>query len=237
MEVVEDIKVEENAPVIQNETETLPSDATLNSTSSITLKRKVDSVDEKGSETGLPAAVKPKKSSRKSLQSQFRSPAWFSTESVHFLEIRSLPEFFSRKDDGAALGEDYMKSRNFIVGLYSSNPFVYLSATECRKRIAGDACAIIKIHNFLDVSGVINFNVKSDCRPTLTPSHLSAVPGIMDRSSSSPPLPLHTPGSLSVKDAPKYTGIFSLISSNQIFYIDLEIRNRRFANNPLLFDS
>ena len=210
MDVVEDVKIEENAPVVQNETETLPPDATtLNSISSTTLKRKIDGVEEKGSEMVSPVVVKSKKSSRKSLQSQFRSPAWFSTESVHFLEIRSLPEFFSIKDDGAGLGEDYIKSRNFMVSLYASNPFVYLSATECRKRIAGDACAIIKIHSFLDVSGVINFNVKSDCRPTLTAAPFATFPGVVDRSSSSPPLPLHTPGSLSAQEAPKSSGIHS----------------------------
>jgi SWIRM domain/SWIRM-associated domain at the N-terminal len=142
-----------------------------NATGNPSLKRKADSPDE----ISLSVAGKPKKGSRKSLQSQLKSPIWFSTESVNSLEITNLPEFFSPQPEaGTANTDTYIEIRNFIVTLYSSNPYVFLSATECRRRIAGDVCVILKIHNFLDSFGVINFNVKSDCRPTLTaPLHYS----------------------------------------------------------------
>lgn len=133
------------------------------------LKRKADSLDERASETSVSASGKTKKGSRKSLQSQLKSPTWFSTENINCLEITNLPEFFTPQvDGGASKADTYVEIRNFIVTLYSSNPYVYLSATECRRRIAGDVCVILKIHNFLDSFGVINFNVKSDCRPTLS---------------------------------------------------------------------
>jgi hypothetical protein len=142
-----------------------------NATGNPALKRKADSPDE----ASLSISGKPKKGSRKSLQSQLKSPIWFSTESVNSLEITNLPEFFSPQPEaGTAKTDTYIEIRNFIVTLYSSNPYVFLSATECRKRIAGDVCVILKIHNFLDSFGVINFNVKSDCRPTLSvPLHYS----------------------------------------------------------------
>lgn len=136
-------------------------------------KRKADSPDE----TSLSVSGKPKKGSRKSLQSQLKSPIWFSTESVNSLEITNMPEFFSPLvEAGTAKSGTYIEIRNFIVALYSSNPYVFLSATECRRRIAGDVCVILKIHNFLDCFGVINFNVKSDCRPTLSAPLLYPLP-------------------------------------------------------------
>lgn len=136
-----------------------------NVTGNPALKRKADSPDE----ASLSVSGKPKKGSRKSLQSQLKSPTWFSADSVNSLEITNLPEFFSHQvEAGTAKTETYIEIRNFIVTLYSSNPYVFLSATECRRRIAGDVCVILKIHNFLDTFGVINFNVKSDCRPTLS---------------------------------------------------------------------
>lgn len=52
------------------------------------------------------------------------------------------------------------------MNLYSQNAATYLSATDCRRKIAGDVCTIIRIHEFLDVFGVINFNpaIKSIAR-------------------------------------------------------------------------
>ena len=39
------------------------------------------------------------------------------------------------------------------------NPRSYLTATTCRRNLAGDVCAILRIHSFLEHWGLINFNV------------------------------------------------------------------------------
>ena len=145
------------------------------------IKRKADGTEENTSVL----SVKQKKNSRKSYQSLLKLPIWFKSESVNYLEIRNLPEFFSSNKNNSIHDdkendeeknlrtEEYIKIRNFIVNLYSLNPFVYLSATECRKKIAGDVCIILKIHSFLDNFSLINFNVKPDCRPTLPSTSFS----------------------------------------------------------------
>lgn len=58
-----------------------------------------------------------------------------------------------------------MTYRNFIIKLYRENPHAYLSATECRKKLPGDICSIIRLHAFLEHWGLINFNVEPYLRP------------------------------------------------------------------------
>ena len=61
--------------------------------------------------------------------------------------------------------ETYMNFRNFIIKLYRQNPNAYLSASECRKKLPGDICSIIRLHAFLEHWGLINFNVEPYLRP------------------------------------------------------------------------
>ena len=53
----------------------------------------------------------------------------------------------------------------FIIKLYREKPQSYLSATECRRKLAGDICSVIRVHAFLEHWGLINFNVSSYLRP------------------------------------------------------------------------
>lgn len=58
-----------------------------------------------------------------------------------------------------------MNFRNMIIKMYRENPSAYLSATECRKKLPGDICSIIRLHAFLEHWGLINFNVEPYLRP------------------------------------------------------------------------
>lgn len=58
-----------------------------------------------------------------------------------------------------------MNYRNYIIKMYRENPNAYLSATECRKKLPGDICSIIRLHAFLEHWGLINFNVEPYLRP------------------------------------------------------------------------
>ena len=40
-----------------------------------------------------------------------------------------------------------------------------MSATECRKKLPGDVCSIIRLHAFLEQWGLINFHVESYLKP------------------------------------------------------------------------
>ena len=59
-----------------------------------------------------------------------------------------------------------MAYRNFMIDTYRLNPNEYLSITACRRNLAGDVCAIMRIHAFLEQWGLINYQVDADIRPT-----------------------------------------------------------------------
>ena len=46
------------------------------------------------------------------------------------------------------------------------NPTEYLTSTACRRNLAGDVCAIMRSHAFLEQWGLINYQVDADARPT-----------------------------------------------------------------------
>ena len=59
-----------------------------------------------------------------------------------------------------------MAYRNFMIDTYRLNPNEYLTVTACRRNLAGDVCAIMRIHAFLEQWGLINYQVDADLRPT-----------------------------------------------------------------------
>ena len=62
--------------------------------------------------------------------------------------------------------------RNTFIDMYRENTRAYLSATTCRRRFAGDACTILRVHAFLEHWGLINFNYdikKADLSKLVTP--------------------------------------------------------------------
>eukprot|EP00052_Salpingoeca_macrocollata_P005748 m.49313 g.49313 ORF g.49313 m.49313 type:complete len:841 (+) comp15033_c0_seq1:114-2636(+) len=91
--------------------------------------------------------------------------AWFDYDKVHEIEMRALPEFFNGKNSSKA-PEVYKAYRNFMIDTYRLNPSEYLSATACRRNLAGDACSIFRVHAFLEHWGLINYQVDQSLRPT-----------------------------------------------------------------------
>lgn len=89
---------------------------------------------------------------------------WFSFNEIHEIEVQSLPEFFCGRFPQKT-PQVYYTWRNFIIKLYREKPQSYLSATECRRKIAGDICSVIRLHAFLEHWGLINFNVSTYLRP------------------------------------------------------------------------
>lgn len=91
--------------------------------------------------------------------------AWFDYNSIHVIEKRAMPEFFNAKNKSKT-PEIYMAYRNFMIDTYRLNPTEYLTSTACRRNLAGDVCAIMRVHAFLEQWGLINYQIDSDSRPT-----------------------------------------------------------------------
>ena len=83
---------------------------------------------------------------------------WFDMHTIDIKEKKALPEFFNGRNRSKtpAVYKDY---RDFMINTYRLNPFEYLTVTACRRNLAGDVCAIMRVHAFLEQWGLINFQV------------------------------------------------------------------------------
>ncbi|KAG6887844.1 hypothetical protein C0992_010493 [Termitomyces sp. T32_za158] len=90
--------------------------------------------------------------------------AWFDMSQIHPVEQRSLPEFFNSRNRSKtpAIYKDY---RDFMVNTYRLRPTEYLTVTACRRNLAGDVCAIMRVHAFLEQWGLINYQIDPEARP------------------------------------------------------------------------
>ncbi|KAJ7064834.1 Smarcc1 protein [Mycena amicta] len=90
--------------------------------------------------------------------------AWFDMSKIHTVESRALPEFFNSRNRSKtpAIYKDY---RDFMINTYRLRPMEYLTVTACRRNLAGDVCAIMRVHAFLEQWGLINYQIDPDSRP------------------------------------------------------------------------
>ncbi|OTA90274.1 hypothetical protein M434DRAFT_370796 [Hypoxylon sp. CO27-5] len=90
---------------------------------------------------------------------------WFDMNTIHNIERKALPEFFNSRNRSKtpAVYKDY---RDFMINTYRLNPVEYLTVTACRRNLAGDVCAIMRVHAFLEQWGLINYQVDADQRPS-----------------------------------------------------------------------
>ncbi|CAF1245096.1 unnamed protein product [Rotaria sordida] len=110
--------------------------------------------------------------------------AWFDYNSINSIEKRALIEFFNSKNRSKT-PEIYMAYRNFMIDTYRLNPNEYLSVTACRRNLAGDVCAIMRIHAFLEQWGLINYQVDVDLRPTPMGPHSTSHFSLLSDTSTS----------------------------------------------------
>ncbi|KAH9973906.1 SWIRM domain-containing protein [Lactifluus volemus] len=90
--------------------------------------------------------------------------AWFDMSKIHPVERRALPEFFNSRNRSKtpSIYKDY---RDFMINTYRLRPTEYLTATACRRNLAGDVCAIMRVHAFLEQWGLINYQIDPEARP------------------------------------------------------------------------
>jgi SWI/SNF related-matrix-associated actin-dependent regulator of chromatin subfamily C len=89
---------------------------------------------------------------------------WFSFAAINAVEKRSLPEFFNNRNRSKTPAI-YKEYRNFMINTYRLNPSEYLTFTACRRNLAGDVCAIMRVHAFLEQWGLINYQIDPETRP------------------------------------------------------------------------
>jgi SWI/SNF related-matrix-associated actin-dependent regulator of chromatin subfamily C len=87
--------------------------------------------------------------------------SWFDMHAIHSVEKKALPEFFNNRNRSKtpAIYKDY---RDFMINTYRLNPVEYLTVTACRRNLAGDVCAIMRVHSFLEHWGLINYQVADE---------------------------------------------------------------------------
>ena len=129
-----------------------------------------DTKKEKDGETT--EAVDPEAAAKADLQAAARShfvaqtyatiipsyATWFDMRYIDYRERKALPEFFNGRNRSKtpAVYRDY---RDFMINTYRLNPSEYLTVTACRRNLAGDVCAIMRVHAFLEQWGLINYQV------------------------------------------------------------------------------
>lgn len=85
---------------------------------------------------------------------------WFDMNAIHDIERKAMAEFFNNRNRSKtpAVYKDY---RDFMINTYRLNPVEYLTVTACRRNLAGDVCAIMRVHAFLEQWGLINYQVSN----------------------------------------------------------------------------
>ncbi|KAK9468492.1 hypothetical protein V1512DRAFT_203889 [Lipomyces arxii] len=91
--------------------------------------------------------------------------AWFDMKKINDIERKSLPEFFNSRNRSKT-PTVYRDYRDFMINTYRLNPVEYLTVTACRRNLAGDVCAIMRVHAFLEQWGLINYQVDPETRPS-----------------------------------------------------------------------
>ncbi|KAL1903013.1 SWI/SNF and RSC complex subunit Ssr2 [Sporothrix stenoceras] len=90
---------------------------------------------------------------------------WFDMNKIHAIERKALPEFFNSRNRSKT-PHVYKDYRDFMINTYRLNPIEYLTVTACRRNLAGDVCAIMRVHAFLEQWGLINYQVDYEQRPS-----------------------------------------------------------------------
>lgn len=92
---------------------------------------------------------------------------WFSLSEVHSIEKKSFPDFFVDPASSYKTPQSYKYIRDFIVNTFRLNPKEYLTVTAVRRNLSGDVTNIIRIHQFLEKWGIINYQIDPRTKPTV----------------------------------------------------------------------
>lgn len=105
--------------------------------------------------------------------------SWFNMADIHEYEKKALPEFFQERPARSSnkSAEIYREYRDFMIHTYQQNPAHFLNYTSCRRALAGDACSVLRVFDFLSSVSLINYAVNPDIHGIL-PSPAPIPPAI-----------------------------------------------------------
>ncbi|KAL6940577.1 hypothetical protein ACO0QE_004484 [Hanseniaspora vineae] len=93
---------------------------------------------------------------------------WFDISKVHEIEKTYFPEFFNiEKTNIYKTPSVYQDCRDFMINTYRLQPSEYLTITGVRRNLALDVGSIVKIHQFLEKWGLINYQIQPRTKPSL----------------------------------------------------------------------
>lgn len=112
----------------------------------------------------------PQKRARTTTDNELNAPAtavpstaaWYRADACSDIERRALPEYFNNSSQ-TKTPKALMHMRNQIISLYREQPGLHLSVTECRRHLAADVGAVMRLHQFLEHWGLINYNASPSC--------------------------------------------------------------------------
>ena len=90
--------------------------------------------------------------------------SWYKMNEVQALERKAMPEWFTGTC-ASKTQQSYVEARDLMVKLYRETPTRHLTGTECRRHLALDVCAVLRLHAFLQHWGLINYNLSTAQRP------------------------------------------------------------------------
>ena len=91
---------------------------------------------------------------------------WFDINTIHPLEKKSFPDFFT-EETVYKNPQSYKYIRDFLVNTFRLNPKEYLTITSVRRNLAGDVTNIIRVHQFLEKWGLINYQIDPKTKASL----------------------------------------------------------------------
>ncbi|KAG7662156.1 RSC8 [[Candida] subhashii] len=93
---------------------------------------------------------------------------WFDLNEIHSIEKKSFPDFFLADPiNSYKTPQAYKYIRDFIVNTFRLNPKEYLTVTAVRRNLSGDVTNIIRIHQFLEKWGLINYQIDPRTKPSV----------------------------------------------------------------------
>lgn len=95
---------------------------------------------------------------------------WFDMNLVHSIEKKLFPDFFPQDSSRKSVyktPQTYKYMRDFMVNAYRIKPLEYLTITAIRRNVSGDVSSIIRVHQFLEKWGLINYQIDPRTKPTI----------------------------------------------------------------------
>ena len=92
-------------------------------------------------------------------------PSWYDPKSISRLEQTLLPEWFD-KSANHRTRESYISTRERMINMARESVNKYVTGTEARRSVPGDAGSILRLHQFLLSWGFINGSAIGESAPT-----------------------------------------------------------------------